>query len=136
MPPPPPRPRPRLRPRTRCRSSARKAKPATRPKARNGPLPLLRGLFGKLLGHRPVQVPGQTGEAAGDWDFEPVQIWVGLGNPGAQYALHRHNVGFMAVDAIAETHGFRSEEHSLNSSHSQISYAVFCLKKKRKYAKH
>src|SRR2546430_11400381 len=24
----------------------------------------------------------------------------------------------------------RSEEHSLNSSHSQISYAVFCLKKK------
>src|SRR2546430_6191576 len=27
---------------------------------------------------------------------------------------------------------YRSEEHSLNSSHSQISYAVFCLKKKKK----
>src|SRR2546430_10811645 len=27
--------------------------------------------------------------------------------------------------------GERSEEHSLNSSHSQISYAVFCLKKKQ-----
>src|SRR5438309_6934596 len=26
----------------------------------------------------------------------------------------------------------RSEEHSLNSSHSSISYAVFCLKKKKK----
>src|SRR2546430_13584450 len=26
--------------------------------------------------------------------------------------------------------GARSEEHTLNSSHSQISYAVFCLKKK------
>jgi PTH1 family peptidyl-tRNA hydrolase len=35
-----------------------------------------------------------------------MQIWAGLGNPGAQYALHRHNVGFMAVDTIAEVHGF------------------------------
>ncbi len=35
-----------------------------------------------------------------------MQIWAGLGNPGAAYALHRHNVGFMALDAIAEVHGF------------------------------
>ena len=35
-----------------------------------------------------------------------MQLWAGLGNPGAQYALNRHNVGFMAVDAIAEVHGF------------------------------
>lgn len=35
-----------------------------------------------------------------------MQIWTGLGNPGTQYALHRHNAGFMAVDVIAEVHGF------------------------------
>lgn len=33
-------------------------------------------------------------------------LLVGLGNPGSRYSGNRHNIGFMAVEAIAKRHAF------------------------------
>ena len=35
-----------------------------------------------------------------------MRLVAGLGNPGAGYAGHRHNIGFMVLDRIAADHGF------------------------------
>ena len=39
-----------------------------------------------------------------------MKLIVGLGNPGKQYQLNRHNIGFMALDIIVERHKFSGWE--------------------------
>ncbi len=45
----------------------------------------------------------------------PIRLIVGLGNPGVEYAWTPHNLGFLAVDAIAERAGIRVERPEAKS---------------------
>lgn len=38
-------------------------------------------------------------------DMSDKYLIAGLGNPGRKYQHNRHNIGFMVIDALAETHG-------------------------------
>lgn len=40
---------------------------------------------------------------------------VGLGNPGRQYVDNRHNIGFMAVDALADQYGTGGDKNVFQS---------------------
>ncbi len=46
-------------------------------------------------------------------------LFIGLGNPGAKYSAHRHNIGFMAVDAIVRRHCFSSWRKKFQSDMSE-----------------
>ncbi len=58
-------------------------------------------------------------------------LLVGLGNPGAEHAYQRHNIGFMALDDIVERHGlgpFRKRFQGLSCDGRIGSERVVALK--------
>lgn len=58
-------------------------------------------------------------------------LFVGLGNPDLKYAKNRHNIGFMAVDAIAEAYSFepfKAKHHGLVSEGRIGSEKILLLK--------
>ena len=46
-------------------------------------------------------------------------LCVGLGNPGQQYLMTRHNIGFMAIDAIGCSYDFPSFKKKFQGEYSE-----------------
>jgi len=44
-----------------------------------------------------------------------LRLVVGLGNPGAAYAATRHNIGFMVLEAVADSHGIPLDQRKFNT---------------------
>lgn len=76
----------------------------------------LRWFLGRLISPARATAPGSSASPADDlWsdDVTDADVWlvVGLGNPGASYAGHRHNIGYLVVDELARRIGATFRAH-------------------------
>jgi len=63
-------------------------------------------------GHAEQAEAGTEHDAGPDSSAPAIQLVVGLGNPGAEYAGNRHNVGFWTVNRLSRRIGIAVEKHT------------------------
>ncbi len=54
-------------------------------------------------------------------------LCVGLGNPGQQYLMTRHNIGFMALDAISQSYDFPTFKKKFQGEYAERKFGDVSL---------